>query len=232
MKTEEIKTDEIERKLQKYYKRYIRSIKNIVKKAERITGTKMDIEGVSARTRNDTISIASKIVQENKYCDIDWAVVNNNFEKILDVVEKAKIYEINDIFGIKGKSNIYQHGRLGVYRALNKYDSTRGVRLITYINMNVYYEFAHSTFGYTKDRLCATGITNDIIKQYAKMIKLYDRECAGNINTFYDKYETTDLKQWKKSRQGPDDPFCWSDFFELDNCEIDNVLDVDNIDCL
>ena len=223
-----MKTDKIEKKLQKHYKRYMRSIKNIVAKAEKISGEQLPIDGVPSRTRSENISMASKILQQSKDCDLDWAVVNTNFERICDIVEGLRIYENNNQFGIKGQHNLYQHGRLGVYRALNKYDPSMGTRLITFINRNVYYEFGNTKPGKAKEMFALTGIAEIDIKQYWKMLKAYDRICNGSKVAFNELYGKSggELEQWKRHRENDEEGFCWNDFFQLENCAAWNVQDI------
>ena len=55
-----MKTDKVEQKIQPHYKRYIKSVESIIKKAEKITGETYAIDDVSSRTRNENISKALK----------------------------------------------------------------------------------------------------------------------------------------------------------------------------
>ena len=228
-----MKTDNVERKLQKYHKRYMRAIEGIILKAEAIDGCEYPVENIASKTRSENISKASRTVRTNIPYDPDLAIVDTVFERILKIVEGCRIYENNNLARVKGRENLYQYGRIGVYRALNKYDARRGVRLITFINRCVLFELSHSKPKISKETFCVSGLTDRDILRYWKMLKAYDDICTGSRSSFNEMYHKNDrLNEFKRNRTTPSDGFCWNDFFRLEDCAVWNVKDVYELDNL
>lgn len=210
-----MKTDAAEKKLQVYYKRYMRNLYNMIKKLD-----DESIEAFRFGTARERMRIAGSACRKARKSghDEDLALAETAFERICEIVEAHHIYECANRRRIFSRDVLYQHGRIGVYRALVKYDPGRGVRLITYINVCVGYEIDNTVPVRTRDLFVLTGMTDLELGRYWRMLRAFDDECAGDLTSFRDTYRRS-----PRLKALDDDRFGWREFFDVMRAHVSMV---------